>query len=111
MSRTFKLCVNVPKSHANEVREAIGHAGGGQVGHYSFCSFTASGIGRFKANEVANPHIGQSGVLEEVEEDHIEISPIDIKDVKSVVNALIEAHPYEEANYQLIEIYRLEDVL
>ena len=40
MSLKYKFVVFVPTSHADKVREAIGQAGGGKIGKYTFCSFT-----------------------------------------------------------------------
>ena len=52
-----KIVVFVPLTYAKIVREAIGKAGGGVIGNYEYCSFSTRGIGRFKPNEKANPHI------------------------------------------------------
>ena len=60
---SHKIVVYVPLTHADAVREAIGQAGGGKLGKYSFCTFTTKGIGRFRPDEGANPHIGQVGVV------------------------------------------------
>ena len=60
---SHKIVVYVPLTHADAVREAIGQAGGGKLGKYSFCTFTTEGIGRFRPDEGANPHIGQVGVV------------------------------------------------
>jgi len=77
------------------MREAIGRAGGGRLGKYSYCSFSVRGIGRFRPEEGAQPAIGQVGKLEEVEEDGIEIT-CDSSQVSDVVAAILSAHPYEE---------------
>ena len=50
-----KIIVFVPLTHSNKVREAIGKAGGGNIGNYSYCSFSSIGTGRFNPNEKANP--------------------------------------------------------
>jgi hypothetical protein len=99
-----KLVVTVPLSHADAVREAIGQAGGGKLGNYSFCSFSTRGIGRFKPDEGAQPHIGAVGILESVEEERIEATCEDAV-VKNVTAAIRKAHPYEEI---ALDIYSLE---
>jgi hypothetical protein len=90
-----KIVVFVPVSHADAVREAIGRAGGGKLGKYSYCSFSVRGIGRFRPEEGAQPAIGQVGKLEEVEEERIEIT-CDSLLVREVIAAIVSAHPYEE---------------
>ena len=53
----YKLIFTVPSTHADATRKAIGEAGAGKLGNYSFCSFTTKGIGRFKPEEGARPTI------------------------------------------------------
>ena len=90
-----KIVVFVPVAHADAIREAIGRAGGGKLGHYSHCSFSVRGVGRFRPEKGAQPAIGQVGKLEEVDEERIEIT-CDTPLVRDVVAAIVSAHPYEE---------------
>jgi hypothetical protein len=99
-----KIVVFVPVSHADAMREAIGRAGGGKLGRYSYCSFSVRGIGRFRPEEGAQPAIGQVGKLEEVEEERIEIT-CDTLLVRDVVAAIVSAHPYEEP---VLDVWALE---
>lgn len=92
---SYKIVVFVPLNHADKVREAIGVAGGGKLGKYSFCSFSTRGTGRFLPDKGANPHIGMVGKFEQVEEEKIEIT-CDEKVLKDVVAAIKRVHPYEE---------------
>jgi hypothetical protein len=103
---TYKLVVTVPLSHADIVRDAMGKAGAGKVGNYSFCSFSSLGTGRFKPEEGAQSHIGTVSQLEAVEEERIEVNCS--KEILSDVIAAIKAvHPYEEV---AIDVYSLENV-
>lgn len=90
-----KIVVYVPLTHTDTVRKAIGEAGGGKLGKYSYCSFSTRGIGRFRPDEGANPHRGEIGKFEEVEEERIEIT-CDSRVVGDVIAAIKRAHPYEE---------------
>ncbi len=92
---SYKIVVFVPLDYTDKVREAIGEAGGGKIGKYSFCSFSTRGIGRFKPGEGANPHVGAVGKFEQVEEERIEIT-CDEKVMGNVVAAIKRVHPYEE---------------
>lgn len=98
-----KLTVTVPVSDADKVRQAIGEAGGGKVGNYSFCSFSVRGVGRFLPNKGAHPAVGKVGKLEEVEEERIEVT-CDDELVADVVATIRHVHPYEEP---VIDIYPL----
>lgn len=104
MSRV-KIVTFVPNENADEIREALGKAGAGVLGEYTFCSFSAAGIGRFRPSEKANPHIGEKSELNTVMEHRIEVT-CERKDAKVVVSAVKAAHPYEEVAldiYPLIE--------
>ena len=105
MVARYKLVVNVPLTHADAVRNALGDAGAGRVGTYSHCSFSVRGQGRFTPLAGANPHIGAIGTPEVVDEEQIQVDVADA-DIKPVLAALKAAHPYEEIGY---EIYRLVD--
>lgn len=99
-----KIVVTVPVTDADKVRQAIGEAGGGKVGNYSFCSFSVRGTGRFLPGDGAHPAIGEVGKPEAVEEERIEVS-CDDELVAQVVAAIRSAHPYEEP---AIDVYSLE---
>jgi len=102
----YKIVVFVPLTHADAVREAIGQAGGGALGQYSFCSFSMRGVGRFRPEAGARPAIGSVGKLEEVEEERIEVTcaAAILAEVKA---AIARVHPYEEI---ALDVYPLADI-
>jgi hypothetical protein len=104
MSETrVKIVTFVPNEKADEVREALGKAGAGILGEYSFCSFSSAGIGRFKPSSKANPHIGEKNEINTVMEHRIEVTCLQ-KEAKQIIAALKKAHPYEEV---ALDIYPL----
>jgi dinuclear metal center YbgI/SA1388 family protein len=104
-TRLKKLVVFVPRNHEEAVRLAIGKAGAGHIGNYSFCAFNTKGTGIFKPEEGSSPYIGEEGQLEEVEEIRIEtIFPEALQ--KKVIAAMLKAHPYEEVAY---DVYPLDN--
>jgi len=104
MSRV-KIVVHVPPNSADSMRQALGEAGAGSVGAYTFCSFSYVGIGRFTPLEGAHPTIGAIEQAEAVSEESIEVV-CDRKDASQILKALREVHPYEEPAY---EVYQLID--
>nr|WKN38527.1 Nif3-like dinuclear metal center hexameric protein [Tunicatimonas sp. TK19036] len=95
-----KLTTFVPPENAEAVLNALSEAGAGNIGNYKNCSFQVGGTGTFQPNAQANPHIGEAGKLERVDEQRIEVifsSP----QTSNVLRALREAHPYEEVAYYL----------
>lgn len=105
VNENVKIVVFVPETHTNKVREAIGMAGAGKIGNYSFCSFSSKGMGRFKPEQGADPHIGEVGKLEEVAEERIEtICPRE--KLQDVIVAIKKVHPYDEV---ALDVYPLEN--
>lgn len=98
--KLFKIVVFVPGQNAEALREAMCVAGAGWVGNYSDCSFMVNGTGTFKPLKGTNPYIGTEGKLERVGECRLEtVVPQDR--LKVVVDAMLEAHPYEEVAYDI----------
>lgn len=106
MNEKYKVVVIVPIANAEKIRQVIGDAGGGKIGNYSRCSFSSRGIGRFKPLEGAKPAIGEVGKLEEVEEERIEFV-CEEGNLKAVLAAIHEAHPYEEP---AIDVWKLHSI-
>ncbi len=100
-----KLVTFCPVSHAEQVREAIFEAGAGHIGNYDNCSFNINGKGSFRGGMEANPFVGNIGEIHF--EDEVRVETIFPSHLQSkVINAMIEAHPYEEVAY---DIYPLEN--
>jgi hypothetical protein len=60
-------------------------------------------------NNHANPHIGEAGVLEAVEEEHIEVV-CDRAMARQVIRALKEAHPYEEVIIDVVPLIEVDQL-
>jgi dinuclear metal center YbgI/SA1388 family protein len=98
-----KLTTFVPTAQAEQVREALFAAGAGNIGNYSEVSFNATGTGTYKANENANPFLGETGKRHQEQEIRIDvIYPQNLEN--KIISALIMAHPYEEVAYDLYPI-------
>lgn len=100
-----KLVTFVPNEHATTVRNAIFEAGAGKIGNYDGCSYNLEGNGSFRASDKANPFVGKVGKLHFEPEVRIETIYPKYKE-RTVLNAMFDAHPYEEVAY---DIYPLEN--
>ena len=98
-----KLVCFVPRESIDQVKTAMFDAGAGEIGNYSSCSFEVEGTGQFKANDEANPHLGERGKIEKVKELRLEVLVSNHK-LNQVLSAMFEAHPYEEVAYELYPI-------
>jgi len=102
----FKLAFFVPDSHVEVVKGAVFAAGGGRIGAYDNCSWQVKGQGQFRPTEGSQPFLGQTDVLEKVEEWKVELVVADSL-IAEVVQALKLAHPYEIPAY---EVWRLHEL-
>jgi hypothetical protein len=95
------LVVYVPRTHVEEVRQAIFDAGAGAIGDYDQCSYNTAGYGTFRPLEGANPAIGTVGDQERVEETKIEVI-FPAQSERKILVSMLSAHPYEEVAYQVV---------
>ncbi len=108
-SRWVQISFYVPMGNAEDVRAALDNAGAGRLGNYRGASWSTTGVGRFTPLEGSTPTIGAVGVPADVPEHKIEVlAPRQI--ARSVVEAGIAAHPYEEPAYFVTEVWMLEDL-
>ena len=102
-----KMVTFCPTASANNLRRALFSAGAGHIGDYSECSFSADGIGTFKAGADSNPFVGEKGLQHQEHEQRIEVI-FKTQDERKILVALLENHPYEEVAY---DIYPISNVL
>ncbi len=98
-----KVVTFVPHEHAEAMRAALTAAGAGAIGAYDSCTWSTTGEGRFRPLEGAAPTIGEVGSLEVVRETRVE-SVLPRSRRASVVRALLDAHPYEEPAFDVVEL-------
>ncbi|MDB5195642.1 MAG: Nif3-like dinuclear metal center hexameric protein, partial [Flaviaesturariibacter sp.] len=101
-----RMITFAPMDKAEEVRKAMFAAGAGHIGQYSECSFNSEGTGTFKADEGADPYVGKVGEQHQERETKIEIVyPFYLE--RQVVDALVDAHPYEEVAYDIFTMQNI----
>jgi len=98
LKKLFTFC---PTNKVEEIRAALFEAGAGNIGNYSSTSFNIAGTGTFKANENAQPYVGEKNKLHLEEETKIE-TVFEAYKQHQIVKALIETHPYDEVAYDII---------
>ena len=98
-----KLFTFVPVDKAEQVRNALFAAGGGQIGNYHECSFNVQGKGTFTGQDGAKPYVGEINKRHYEEEIKIEvIFPSYLE--TTLISALKKAHPYEEVAYDIVNL-------
>jgi hypothetical protein len=103
----LKLVWFVPREALDSTREAVFAAGAGRIGDYERCSWYTAGTGTFLAREGADPSIGRVGKEERVSELRVE-TVVPAEAAAHVVQALRDAHPYEEVAFELYPLAELE---
>jgi dinuclear metal center YbgI/SA1388 family protein len=102
-----RLTVYVPHADREQLIDTLAAAGAGTIGEYDRCAYATVGVGTFRPLAGADPHIGEVGRIEQVEEDRLEmVLPVPAR--AAVTAALLSAHPYEEPAYDFTEILRVD---
>ena len=101
-----KLTTITTPENADEVRNALFHAGAGKIGNYENCSFNSTGNGTYRGNDDSKPVIGEKFELVQASELKIEVT-FEKHLQRQIIKALFDSHIYEEVAY---EIYDLQNV-
>ncbi|CAG0997670.1 partial GTP cyclohydrolase 1 type 2, partial [Anaerolineae bacterium] len=106
--RLLKLVTFVPTGSLDKVRRAMWQAGAGTISDYINCSFSVEGKGTFEGLVgKTNPVIGKAGKFEETGESRVEV--ILRREISGrVIEAMKQAHPYEEVAYDLYPLVNKE---
>lgn len=102
----FKICVYVPESSVETVKQALFAAGAGRIGNYDCCCWQSTGTGQFRPLENSQPAIGTLNQIESLSEIKLELVCDDAL-VKQAIDAMKKSHPYEEPAYH---VWRLESI-
>jgi hypothetical protein len=104
----YRLNFYVPEKFLERVKEALFEAGAGRIGDYEKCCWQVPGTGQFLPGEMANPAMGKTGQMEQLSEFKVEMVCSD-EVVVSVIDALLQAHPYEEPAYDVVKVLTRKD--
>jgi hypothetical protein len=102
----YQLSFYVPEAALETVKQAVFAAGGGRFEQYEHCCWQIQGQGQFKPLAGSQPHIGKVNKPAHVNEYKVEMVCEDNK-IAACVQALKEAHPYEEPAYSVISLVSL----
>lgn len=102
----YKICVFVPETAVEPVKQAMFAAGAGKIGDYDSCCWQTLGQGQFRPLQGSSPFIGEQNRIETVAEYRIEMVCAD-ESIKDAVAAMKNSHPYEEPAY---DVWKLVDI-
>ena len=101
----YKFVVFVPLEAEEKIRKVIYQHGGGKWQNYTCCTFNIEGKGTFIPQKGSRPYIGEVGCVNYVDEVRIECI-VNERNLSSLIDATIKAHPYEEVAY---DVYKIEN--
>ncbi|HLX91158.1 MAG TPA: Nif3-like dinuclear metal center hexameric protein [Puia sp.] len=105
-----KLYTFVPPADLEKVRSAVFIAGAGSIGDYSEAAFSSPGEGCFKAEQGANPYVGEIGTRHYEKEVRFEtVFPSHLQE--HVVSALRKAHPYQEVAFDVVDMANANELV
>ncbi len=105
----YILCFYVPEADADRVKDALFAVGAGRIGNYDCCAWQSSGTGQFRPLAGSDPHIGERDLVSHVDEFKVELVCEDHL-IKTVIETLLVAHPYEEPAYHALKVQSLADL-
>ena len=108
MTTLYQLTFYVPPNHLEAVKEAIFKAGAGRCNGYDRCAWQTPGQGQFRPLPGSEPYQGQIDRLECLEEIKVE-TLIEEHDVREVLTALLDTHPYQQPAYAVFPMLTLAD--
>ena len=97
----FLVAFYVPESHLDTVKQALFAAGAGRIGDYDNCCWQTLGQGQYRPLDGSQPFLGQTGIVETVAEYKVEMVCAEDR-VTAVIEALRQAHPYEEPAFHCV---------
>ncbi len=103
----YKLVVFAPPGDMDHILDALHDTSAGQIGSYSQCAFTSSGMGQFVPGSDSRPSVGTPGRMTRTDEIRIEI-PVGREDIDEVVSRIKVVHSYETVGYDIYPLYREE---
>lgn len=90
----YKICVMIPSTWLETVKEAMFSAGAGRYGTYDCCCWQTLGTGQFRPLQGSQPFSGQSNDIHAEETWKVEMICQE-QFLKAAIEALQQAHPYE----------------
>ena len=100
----WKIVVFVPESALESACEAMWNAGAGDIGRYSRASFRTAGVGTFRPESGAQPHVGNVGKDSAENEWRLEVIATGrVRD--DVVRAVLALDFYEEIAHDVYPLH------
>lgn len=106
----YKISFYVPVTHVEQVKNALFETGAGRFNSYDQCCWQVLGEGQFRPLSGSRPFLGETDRLEKAAEYKVEMICAPHL-IKTVLQTLLNVHPYEEPAYEIYKILSAEELL
>lgn len=107
--KELKLEIFIPESHLPALRSALQSVDAGCLGNYDSCLSYSKVMGSWRPLHGSQPYLGTEGEVSEAEEIKVEVNIL-AGNLERTLNAIYEAHPYEEPLVNVIPILNKKKV-
>lgn len=104
MSKVFKVAVHVPEEYVDEMTVKINESMEPLYPGYDMVFSLTEVTGMWRPLEGSNPFIGNPGSVSVEKEIKVEFA-VRERNLKDVINAVLDVHPYEEPAIDVIPMY------
>jgi len=108
--KAYKISVAIPADHKDRLMDAVNSSMTQIYPGYDRAFTVIRSEGTWRSLEGSNPFIGETGKISIVEEVRIEFA-ITAEDLKDVVQAIRDVHPYEEPAIDILPMILWKDVI
>lgn len=99
----YKIIFYAPKTHVEQIKNAMFAANAGVIGNYQHCAWQVLGEGQFMPLADSHAFIGEKNTLEKIPEYKVEMV-CEEEYIKEIISALKQSHPYETPAYQVFKM-------
>jgi hypothetical protein len=109
-SDIFKISVNLPEEYLERIMDSVNSAMEPVYPGYDRAFSYSRVTGTWRPLEGSRPYKGTTGRIEISDEVRLEFV-VRRKDLKKVMDAIVNIHPYEEPAIDITMTYRTEDIV
>ncbi|MCL2786635.1 MAG: hypothetical protein FWD81_05410 [Methanomassiliicoccaceae archaeon] len=106
----YKVCVGVPEEFLDDMMDSINENMEPAFPGYERAFSYSRSKGTWRPLEGSEPFIGEIGKIETQDEIRLEFV-VRGKDLRNVLKAMVNVHPYEEPAMDIVEVYGWRDIV
>jgi len=109
MEKLYKIEVYLPCEALDKIKDGLYREGFGKVGKYDCCLSWYQINSSWRANDGANPYLGNIGEIIEFAREYKLEFRCEEKDIQKAIKIIKDNHPYEEVCINIIALKIIKD--